>query len=180
MAAAGARAGARRCAGHSGAATVRRGDPDPPYADCQRVWFAEQSPHCARVGHDRGRLDAAASQVRSALAPTPRFALTGRPAALLTAAQIAPRRRHPKNPRSNDGVCYAGCELDEAGDLRPTVCHGIGSSPDWESRRTIASLSQCRPDPGLVAATVHSGLPRRGAFDALDEISKDEKLIFQI
>jgi hypothetical protein len=69
-------------------------------------------------------------------------------------------------------------ELSEAGDLRPTVCHGIGSSPDWESRRTIASPSQCRRDPGLIAATVHSSLSRRGAFDALDEISKDKKLRF--
>jgi len=36
-----------------------------------------------------------------------------------------------------------------------------------------------RPDPGRLAATVHSCLPA-GWFDALDEISNDEKLIFQI
>jgi hypothetical protein len=32
-------------------------------------------------------------------------------------------------------------------------------------------------DPGQVDATAISGLTRRAAFDALDEISKDGKLI---
>jgi hypothetical protein len=37
-----------------------------------------------------------------------------------------------------------------------------------------------RPDPGLLTATVHFSLPGRAGFDAIDEISNDKKLIFQI
>jgi hypothetical protein len=69
-------------------------------------------------------------------------------------------------------------EQGESGDQRPRSATEIGRSPDRESRRMFAALSHCRPDPGRHTATVHSGQPGRAAFDALDEISNDKKLIF--
>ena len=144
----------RRRAGHSGAAATRCGSRSRSARD-GRSGLGTLDALCKVCSHTR-RLDASVPHIH--LYQASRSMLTGRMAARSSAAlgstpRSAAATKHSRFARA----CYDGCESEvRPATNAPTASHRIGSSPDRESRRTIATLSQCRPDPGLLTATVNS------------------------
>jgi hypothetical protein len=164
-----ARVGARRCAGHSGAATVRRG------IRVLRTRAARARLVCGTVAAlCKGRSRRGGS-TRPLLRGAVRWRrhrdsrLTGRPAASRTAAQIAPRRGIRKTRGRSDRVCYAGREswvrpvtcarrcatesaaLQIGSRVVPSHrCHNADPIPGWSPQR---SIPDCRGGVRLTRST---------------------------
>jgi len=172
---------ARHRLGHSGAPTVRRGIRGLRTRLRKRVWFVEWPPYCARCGHDRegsrrGRFSAAWC-AGAGLAITPDRS----DGASSTAAPIVPRHRIRKTCGRGDRVCYAGRDSW----ARPATCarRCAAESQLFQIGSHAVPSQRCHTADGSPGRSPQRSIPVAPSgldLTPSDEISKDEKLIFEI